>query len=159
MSVHPPINPSPIKINYANLANLCKSVHATDARSSYWEKWKKGGKWIIMLIHAKIHIALWSHLVSHHPEPYSGWDLSCTLNNWGRVKLPTLSKIFKKDATKLKFTPQVGDHKKFQKMSEKLFLIEYWLMTSAIFGNFLAIYRQIRGWFQNFVTNYSKMIS
>ena len=28
---------------------------------------------------------------------------------------PTLSKIFKKDATKLEFAPQLGNHEKFQK--------------------------------------------
>jgi len=39
----------------------------------------------------------------------------------GRGKITPLSKISKKDATKLKFTPKVGNHKKFQEKSKNYF--------------------------------------
>ena len=42
----------------------------------------------------------------------------------GGGKITSLSKIFKKYAMKLKFTPQLRNHKKFQKKSNKFFLTQ-----------------------------------
>ena len=59
---------------------------------------------------------------------------------------------------KLKFTPQVENHKNFQKKSKKNFFDPIFSMTSAFFWQKMAKNCQIRGQFQNFVTNYPKMI-
>ena len=53
---------------------------------------------------------------------------------------PPLSKIFKKDDMKLEFTPQLGNHKKFQKKSNKHFSTKF----SDNVSNFWAKNGQIR---------------
>ena len=45
---------------------------------------------------------------------------------------PPLSKIFKRDSMKLKFTPKLGNHKKFHKKSKKHFLNKF-VDTVSIF--------------------------
>ena len=62
---------------------------------------------------------------------------------WLGGRITPLSKIFKKDATRLKFTPQLGNHRKFQKKLKKNF-DPIFSMTSAILWQKMAQNNQIR---------------
>ena len=76
----------------------------------------------------------------------------------GGGKFTPCLKSSKKGATKLEFTPQLENHKTFQKKSKKN-VDQIFLMMAAIVCQNLPKNGQIRDEFQNFVTNYQKMIS